>query len=243
MFKEIDKKKRRIEEKRPLPKNTLKSIREKLFLDWTYNSNAIEGNTLTLSETKVVLEDGITIGGKTLKEHLEVVNHKEAIIYMEDIIKENENLSERQIKNIHHLILKGIDDENAGRYRKEKVVISGAEHMPPSPIRVSEQMEELVKWYYEDGQDLHTVERASKLHTDLVKIHPFIDGNGRTARVLLNFELMKDGYPIIIIKNEDRAKYYESLDKAHITEDYSDFVKLISNALNRSLDLYLELID
>ncbi len=243
MFKEIDKKKRRIEEKRPLSKNILKSIREKLFLDWTYNSNAIEGNTLTLSETKVVLEDGITIGGKTLKEHLEVINHKEAIIYMEDIIKENEDLSGRQIKNIHHLILKGIDDENAGRYRKEKVVISGAKHMPPSPIRVSEQMEELVKWYCEDGQELHTVERASKLHTDLVKIYPFIDGNGRTARVLLNFELMKYGYPIIIIKNEDRAKYYESLDKAHITEDYSDFIKLIVKALDRSLDLYLELLD
>ncbi|TDX44400.1 Fic family protein [Orenia marismortui] len=243
MFKEIDRKKKIIEEKRPLPKNTLKSIREKLFLEWTYNSNAIEGNTLTLSETKVVLEDGITIGGKTLKEHLEVINHKEAIMYMEDIIRENEDLSERQIKSIHHLILKGIDDENAGRYRREKVVISGATHIPPSPIRIAEQMEGLVKWYYEGGQDLHTVERASKLHTDFVKIHPFIDGNGRTARVLLNFELMKNGYPIIIIKNEDRAKYYESLDKAHITEDYSDFVKLIGNALNRSLDLYLKLID
>ena len=243
MLKEIDKKKKIIEEKRPLPKNTLKSIREKLFLDWTYNSNAIEGNTLTLSETKVVLEDGITIGGKTLKEHLEVVNHKEAIMYMEDIIKDNESLSERQIKNIHHLILKGIDDENAGRYRKEKVVISGAEHTPPDPFIVPDKMEALINWYYEDGQKMHTVERASRLHTDLVKIHPFIDGNGRTARVLLNFELIKDGYPIVIIKNEDRAKYYESLDKAHIAGDYDDFMKLVSESLNRSLDLYLELID
>ena len=129
MFEVIDKKKNKIEKKRPLPKNTLKSLREKLFLEWTYNSNAIEGNTLTLSETKVVLEDGITIGGKTLKEHLEVINHKEAILYMEDIINNNERLSERQINNIHNLILKGIDDDNAGRYRKEKVVISGAEHI------------------------------------------------------------------------------------------------------------------
>jgi Fic family protein len=243
MLEEIDEKKKVIEEKRPLSKNTLKSIREKLFLEWTYNSNAIEGNTLTLSETKVVLEDGITIGGKTLKEHLEVVNHKEAINYMEDIIRDNEELSERQIKNIHHLILKGIDDENAGRYRKEKVVISGAEHTPPGPVLVPEKMEALINWYYEAGQELHTVERASRLHTDLVKIHPFVDGNGRTARVLLNFELIKNGYPIVIIKNEDRAKYYESLDKAHTTENYDDFIELVAKSLNESLDLYLELID
>jgi len=140
------------------------------------------------------------------------------------------------------IILKGIDDENARRYRKEKVVISGAEHIPPNPIKISEQMEELINWYYEAGQDLHSVERAAKLHTDLVKIHPFIDGNGRTARVLLNFELMKDDYPIVIIKNEDRVRYYEALDKAHITEDYNDFIKLIVEASNRSLDLYLDLI-
>ncbi len=239
MFEIVDKKKNRIEKKRPLAKNTLKSLREKLFLEWTYNSNAIEGNTLTLSETKVVLEDGLTIGGKTLKEHLEVLNHIDAILYMEDIIKNNESLSERQIKNIHNLILKGIDDENAGRYRKEKVVISGAEHLPPEPIRVQEQMGKLIEWYNRDGEKLHTVERAAVLHTDLVKIHPFIDGNGRTARVLLNFELMKNGYPIIIIRNEDRVKYYETLDKAHITGDYSGFVDLTIEALNRSLDLYL----
>ncbi|PTV96809.1 hypothetical protein C8C76_1248 [Halanaerobium saccharolyticum] len=140
MFDTIDQKKRKMDEKSPLPKNTLKSLREKLLLEWTYNSNAIEGNTLTLSETKVVLEDGITIGGKTLKEHLEVVNHKEAINYMEDIINKEEKLSERQIKNIHYLILKGIDDENAGKYRSDKVVISGAEHIPPAPVLF------MIKW-------------------------------------------------------------------------------------------------
>lgn len=243
MFDTIDQKKRKIEKKRPLPKNTLKSLREKLFLEWTYNSNAIEGNTLTLSETKVVLEDGITIGGKTLKEHLEVVNHKEAINYMEDIITKDEKLSERQIKNIHYLILKGIDDENAGKYRSEKVVISGAEHIPPAPLLIHDQMEELINWYYDKSSTLHTIERAGRLHTDFVKIHPFIDGNGRTARILLNFELMKAGYPIIIIKNEDRVRYYESLDKAHTTGDYSDFINLVSGALNSSLDLYLDILN
>jgi len=243
MFDTIDQKKRKIEKKRPLPKNTLKSLREKLFLEWTYNSNAIEGNTLTLSETKVVLEDGITIGGKTLKEHLEVVNHKEAINYMEDIITKDEKLSERQIKKIHYLILKGIDDENAGKYRSEKVVISGAEHIPPAPLLIDDQMKELINWYNDKSSTLHTIERAARLHTDFVKIHPFIDGNGRTARILLNFELMKAGYPIIIIKNEDRVRYYESLDKAHTTGDYSDFIDLVSEALNSSLDLYLNILD
>lgn len=242
MFDTIDQKKRKIDKKRPLPKNTLKSLRAKLLLEWTYNSNAIEGNTLTLSETKVVLEDGITIGGKTLQEHLEVVNHKEAINYMEDIINKEEKLSERQIKNIHYLILKGIDDENAGKYRNEKVVISGAEHIPPAPVFIHDQMEELINWYYDKGSTLHTIERAARLHTDFVKIHPFIDGNGRTARILLNFELIKAGYPIIIIRNEDRVKYYESLDKAHITGDYSDFIDLVSESLNRSLDIYLDII-
>ena len=212
-------------------------------MEWTYNSNAIEGNTLTLSETKVVLEDGITIGGKTLKEHLEVVNHKEAINYMEDIITKDEKLSERQIKKIHYLILKGIDDENAGKYRSEKVVISGAEHIPPAHLLIHDQMEELINWYNDKGSALHTIERAARLHTDFVKTHPFIDGNGITARILLIFELMKAGYPIIIIKNEDRVRYYESLDKAHTTGDYSDFIDLVCEALNRSLDLYLEILD
>lgn len=243
MFEEIDMKKRKIEEKSPLPDKTVESIREELMLDWTYNSNAIEGNTLTLSETKVVLEDGITIGGKTLKEHLEVVNHKEAILYIEDIVKENEPLSERQIKNIHNLILKGIDDENAGVYRDQKVIISGAEHKPPEPFNIKPKMENLIEWYKNEGQELHTVERAAKLHPDLVKIHPFIDRNGRTARLLLNFEFMKNGYPPVIIRNEDRASYYEALDKAHTTEDYEDFIKIIREASNRSLNLYLELMD
>jgi Fic family protein len=133
MFKEIDTKKKTLDNKRPLPEYTVKSIREKLLLEWTYNSNAIEGNTLTLIETKVVLE-GITIGGKTLREHLEVVNHKEAILYIEDIVGENEEFTEWQIKNIHRLVLKGINDKYAGNYRDQQFMIAGAEHIPPEPF-------------------------------------------------------------------------------------------------------------
>lgn len=242
MFTEIDKKKKQIDEKRPLSKYTVNNIREELLLQWTYNSNAIEGNTLTLRETKVVLEDGITIGGKTLREHFEVVNHKEAIFYIEDIVNEKEPLSERQIKNIHYLILKGIDDEKAGVYRNRKVIITGATHSPPPPHQIKSQMEGLIEWYRNEEQKLHTVERAAKLHTDFVTIHPFIDGNGRTARLLLNFELMKDGYPPAIIRADDRRDYYDALDKAATTGDYDDFTLMVRDALEKSLDLYLDLI-
>ncbi|QUH26151.1 Fic family protein [Serpentinicella alkaliphila] len=241
MFEQIDQKKELIDKKRPLQINTIKSIRESLLLDWTYNSNAIEGNTLTLSETKVVLE-GITIGGKTLKEHLEAVNHKEAILYVEDIVKKNEDFSEWQIKSIHRLILKGIDDENAGVYRKENVLISGATHIPPDYFIVPEQMSELLKWYNLEGQLLHVIERAALLHIIFVKIHPFIDGNGRTARLLLNLELMKNGFPPIIIRKEERIDYYNALDKAHTIDDFNDFIKLVVDSLNRTLDLYLKLM-
>lgn len=242
MFTQIDEKKKQIDEKRPLSKYTVNNIREELLLQWTYNSNAIEGNTLTLRETKVVLEDGITIGGKTLREHFEVVNHKEAIFYIEDIVNEKEPLSERQIKNIHYLILKGIDDEKAGVYRNRKVIITGATHSPPPPHQIQGQMEGLIEWYRNDGQKMHTVKRAAKLHTDFVTIHPFIDGNGRTARLLLNFELMKDGYPPAIIRADDRRDYYDALDKAATTGDYDDFILMVRDAVERSLDLYLDLI-
>jgi len=241
MFEEIDYKKETLDKKRPLPSNTLKSIRESLLLDWTYNSNAIEGNTLTLSETKVVLE-GITIGGKTLREHLEVINHKEAIEYVEDIVKNQEPFTEWQVKNIHRIVLKGIDDENAGTYRKENVIISGAIHTPPESLFVPEQMSGLIDWYQNEAQKLHPVERASLLHIYFVKIHPFIDGNGRTARLLLNLELMKSGYPSIVIKKEKRLRYYNALDKAHINNEYKDFYDIVSEELNTTLDLYLQLI-
>lgn len=242
MFTEIDNKKAKLDSLRPLPPNTLKSIREKLLLDWNYNSNAIEGNTLTLIETKVVLE-GITIGGKTLREHLEIINHQEAILYVEDIVRNNERFSETQIKNIHKLVLKGMNDEFAGIYRKENVIISGANHVPPPHYLLNDEMEIFLKWYWETGITLHPVELAAKIHTDFVKIHPFIDGNGQTARLLLNLELMKNGYPPIIIKNVKRVAYYSAIDIAHTQNNYQDFLIIVTEELNNSLDLYLELLD
>lgn len=242
MFEEIDRKKALLDTKRPLPKYTLMSLREKLLLEWTYHSNAIEGNTLTLHETKVVLE-GITIGGKTMREHLEVINHRDAITYVEEIVQSKEPLSEWQIKNLHRLILKGINDEYAGIYRDQQVFISGAKHKPPAPYQIKEEMEKLMNWYEHETKQMHPVTRGAMLHAIFVGIHPFIDGNGRTSRLLLNLELMKYGFPPIIIKVENRLNYYEALDKSHIKLDYEDFIRIVAKEVEDSIDLYLSAIE
>ncbi|GAB1810716.1 MULTISPECIES: Fic family protein [Priestia] len=238
MFEQINRKKVKLDTLRPLPKYTLKSLREKLLLEWTYNTNAIEGNTLTMNETKVVLE-GITVGGKTMREHLEVINHRDAIAYVEEIVQKGEPLTEWQIKNLHRLVLKGIDDEYAGVYRDQQVFIAGAKHTPPAPYLIKEQMEQLIKWYENEAQKLHPVERGAMLHAIFVGIHPFIDGNGRTSRLLLNLELMKAGFPAVVIKVENRLAYYEALDKSHTTKNYQDFIQLIVKEVEDSLNLYL----
>lgn len=234
----IDELKENLEVIRPLSEITLKSLHEDLILKWIYNSNAIEGNTLTLIETKVVLE-GITIGGKSLREHFEVINHKEAIQYIEEIVSNKEELSEWQIKSIHNLILKNIDNDNAGKYRNCNVKISGAEHIPPEPYLLIEQMKELMEWY--NNSTLHPIEKAAKLHVDFVKIHPFTDGNGRTSRLLMNFELMKNGYLPVVIKNEYRLEYYKALDKAHTKNDYIDFYSIIQKLEEEIMEEYVEI--
>jgi Fic family protein len=232
----IDADKATLDAARPLPAHTLASLREKLMLEWTYHSNAIEGNTLTLRETKVVLE-GITVGGKSLREHFEATNHRDAILYVESIVGGDEALSEWQIKNIHSLVLKGIDHNEAGRYRQENVVIAGASTTPPDFLHLPEEMQALLEWHA-----MHPVERAAELHTRFVKIHPFVDGNGRTGRLLLNFELMKAGYPPAIIQKEDRLAYYDALDEACVSGNYSAITQLVANAVQRSLDTYLGIL-
>ncbi len=241
-FSGIDEMKEKIDKHRPFSKQLADSLHEKLIIEWTYNSNAIEGNTLTLSETKVVLE-GITIGGKSVVEHLEAINHREAILYLEEIISHNEPLSEWNIKNIHALILKEIDNQNAGRYRMENVVIGGAIHIPPKHYEISSLMQNLILEYKEEWQSYHPIVRATLLHGEFVKIHPFIDGNGRTSRLLLNFELMKNGYPPIIIKKENRAQYYNVLDHAHTTMDYQPFLEFVAKLVIESEKLLLSLVE
>lgn len=236
----VDAKKTTLDSARPLPPHTVASLRDKLMLEWTYHSNAIEGNTLTLRETKVVLE-GITVGGKSLREHFEATNHRDAILYVEEIVAKQEMLSEWQIKNIHNLVLKGIDNEEAGRYRRENVVISGASTTPPDFLHLGEEMQHLIAWYEQAGQ-MHPIERAAELHTRFVKIHPFIDGNGRTGRLLLNFELMKSGYPPAVIRKEDRLTYYDALDEACVSGNYDAITHLVADATQRSLETYLGLL-
>lgn len=238
----IDSLKSTIDKYRPFSKRSADSLHEKLIVEWTYNSNAIEGNTLTMSETKVVLE-GITIGGKSMIEHLETINHRDAILFIEELLSNKATISEWNIKNIHALILKEIDNLNAGKYRTENVVISGAKHMPPKHYEVSYLMQKLIAEYQNEWTDYHPIVRATLLHGEFVKIHPFVDGNGRSARLLLNFELMKNGYTPIIIKSKERAEYYDALDLAHTTMNYGSFLKLVSELVIESEKLWLSVLE
>lgn len=224
----------------PFPDVVLSRLRHNLTIEWTYNSNAIEGNTLTLKETLLVLEDGLTIGKKSLKEHLEAINHKEAIIFVEELASASHEITERNIKEIHSLILKEIDNDYAGRYRDIQVRISGSSHTPPDPLLVQELMERFaVTWLA--NQEKHPVIQAAMAHYELVSIHPFVDGNGRTARLLMNLILMKHGYfPAVILKN-DRKKYYDTLEKGHHGKT-DDFIFFVGRALERTINLYLEAI-
>ena len=230
MFETIDSLKNKLDAQRPLSPSIIKNLQEDLILRWTYHSNAIEGNTLTLLETKVVLE-GITVGGKALREHFEAINHRNAIYYVEDIIKKEEPFSEWQIRNIHQLILKNIDDENAGRYRQQNVLISGATNTPPDYTLLNDKMAQFIDWYNAEADLIHPIARAAKVHADFVGIHPFIDGNGRTSRLLMNLELMKAGYPPCVITVENRLAYYEALDQWMASGQTEFFNQLVADAV------------
>ncbi|MGL4874819.1 MAG: Fic family protein [Clostridium sp.] len=243
MFEEIDRKKSILDTKRPLKKEAVENLKRYFDVELTYNSNAIEGNTLTVTETKVILEDGITVGkGKTLREHLEVINHKEAIDYIEEIVREDVEISERVIRKLHYIILKSIDNKNAGKYRKVNVLISGSAHRPVEHFLVEEKMEELVRWYNESKDKLHPIELATEFHFRYVYIHPFIDGNGRSARLLMNLILMRSGYPISVIKNDEREEYMKALEIASTTGDLESFIEVVENAVDSSLDMYLYVV-
>ena len=233
----LDKLKQKLDSFRPLPREIVKNLHEDFVLRWTYNSNAIEGNTLTLKETKVALE-GITVGGKTIREHFEAINHREAILFVEALVKKKKPLSEWDIKSINQLILKNIDDKNAGVYRNINITISGANHVPPDAIHVANEMSKFINWYNTEAQKMHPVERAARVHADFVKIHPFVDGNGRASRLLMNLELMKDGFPPVVLPVEKRLEYYETLDKAHTVGDYTPFLMLIADSVERGFDPY-----
>lgn len=245
MLKEVDVQKEQLSALRPLPEEALKKIQDALDIEYTYESNRIEGNTLTLQETALVVNEGVTISGKSMREHLEAINHAEAISYIKDIAKQDIEISERTIKEIHALILHGIDRENAGRYRNVPVMISGSTHMPPQPYLIEKQMEDFILRFKQmEAEKVHPVLIAAYLHDELVRIHPFIDGNGRTSRLLMNLYLLRHGYVIITLKGSNDAKvnYYKALEKSHTEQLPEDFKKLVVEAEIAALRKYLSIM-
>lgn len=240
--------KSRLEEKltklnklRPLPKSAVQKLREKFQIEMTYNSNAIEGNSLTLKETFLVINEGITIRGKPLKDHLEAKDHQAALEYLYDLVDKDKKhtISEMLIRNLHQIIIQETDKEWAGRYRNANVIIGGANHTPPDALQVPQKMRDLISLINSQKGKTNSIELSALLHHKLVHIHPFFDGNGRTARLTMNLLLMQTGYPLVIILKNDRKKYYDVLDKAD-SGKYEPLVKFIAQSVERSLDIYLK---
>ena len=241
ILEEIDALKAELDKFRSLDNDT---IRDALAIEYTYESNRIEGNTLTLRETDLVINKGLTVGGKSMREHLEAINHKDAIDYIKEIAQNDIELSEKVVKDIHALILRGIDKENAGTYRRVPVLISGARHVPPQPYLIEKLMEEYFEFYETHKNTLHPVILSAEMHERLVSIHPFIDGNGRTSRLVMNLLLIRNGCPIANIKGDttSRLQYYEALEAVQMEDDKNSFIQFISLEVKKSLEHYLKLL-
>jgi Fic family protein len=233
----ILKKKNQLDSFRPFDSGALHNLQESFLVEMTYNSNAIEGNSLSLSETKLVLEEGITIGGKSLKEHLEATNHGKAIGFVETLVGKA-RMGEQDVLNIHAIILDRIDPQNAGFYRRAAVRISGTDYSPPNAAKVPMLMQEVYFMLNTKGGE--PIEMAAMIHQKFVDIHPFIDGNGRTARLLLNLYLMRNGYPPVIMLRAERKKYIRTIMKARMENDITSFSNFVAKAVERSLDIYLD---
>lgn len=228
---------------RPISKTLLLKLKERFEVEMTYNSNAIEGNTLTLKETYWVIQQGITVKGKSLKDHLEAKNHKEALDYLYEIIDNGKNFtfSEHLVKELHSLMIQDIDKNIAGKYRNVDVFIAGTEHIPPKSIEVPLKMQELIDWAKKNYKKMYIVEFAAIFHHKFVHIHPFQDGNGRTGRLLMNIFIMQYGFPIAIIQKNDRQKYYRVLEMAD-NGNYKPLVLFVAQAVLRSLNIYLDVL-
>ena len=234
----IDQKKAELDTHRPLTEGEAARLTEEFVVEYTYNSNAIEGNTLTLRETDMVLR-GLTVDQKPLKDHLEAVGHKEAFDFVCELVQNQVPMTERIIQQIHFLVLA---DKRADRgvYRRIPVRIMGAQHEPVQPYLIQPKMEQLLANYTESTE--HIVTKLARFHIEFEGIHPFTDGNGRTGRLLVNLELMKTGYPPINIKFTDRLAYYNAFDEYHVKHDLSAMEKLFAGYINEQLDLYLAIL-
>lgn len=237
----IDEKLKQLQSLRPLPPPSVIKLKEQFGIEMTYNSNAIEGNRLTLKETFLVIQEGLTIKGKSLKDHLEAKDHYEALNYLyEQIEKDSRHtFSEAFIRSIQQIVVRETDSDWAGEYRNGNVIITGSDHTPPDVSAVPSLMSDLIKWVKDYQNKLHPIELAAILHHKMVFIHPFFDGNGRSARLVMNLILMQKGYPLVMILKNDRKRYYDSLDKADKGQ-YLYFVRFIAQAVERSLNIYLK---
>ncbi len=236
-------KKQRLDSYKPLQNELIKNLEEWFRIELTYTSNAIEGNTLTRQETAMVVEEGLTVEGKSITEYQEAINHAEAFDFIQTLVsKTRQELTHRDILDIHSIILNKIDDTNKGRYRNVAVRLRGSETILPNALKVPELMEEFIAWLQSNNAD-HPVKIAIDAHFKLVSIHPFVDGNGRTARLFMNLLLKQVGYPPAIVRKEDRSTYINSLEKGQIKDDLTDYYDLMLEAIDRSLDIYLEAVE
>lgn len=243
MFQNIDALFAKLKTLRPLSPESVKRLADDFMIDFIYNSNAIEGNTLTLEETALVLKEGITIDKKPLSHHLEAVGHKEAYYYVEEIVQEKQDLSEAIIKNIHSLVLMGASSDK-GKYRSVPVMITGSSHTPSQPFEIPFQMEQLMKEYHTNMKNMHVVERIATFHLTFESIHPFIDGNGRTGRLLMNLDLLSAGYPPISMKFQDTRRYYDSFKHYHEhNKDASKLVELVKEYVQEELVRYISILE
>lgn len=238
LLKDCITKKQHLQSSRPLPAIALNKIRESLSIEWTYNSNSIEGNTMSLRETQMVLQEGITVKGKSLREHFETHNHDKAIDYLYSIINETYILRSIDILSLHGLVLRSIEEDFAGRIRNGGVRITGANFTPPNANKVPDLLDELIDFINTNPLNLNAIELATIFHHKLVWIHPFFDGNGRTVRLSMNLLLMRCGFPPAIILKNDRKKYYEALNQAN-NGNYQKLTLLMCQSLERTLNIYI----
>ncbi len=237
-FERLFEKRDLLNQSRPLPAIAMQKIKDALSVEWTYNSNSIEGNSMTLRETYVILNDGMTVKGKPLREHFEVNNHHKALHFLYDLVDKKQNLSVSNILDIHRFMLNNIEDLYAGRLRNGGVRIQGANFVPPNARKVSGLLDELIAFVHNNPLQLNVIELAAVFHHKFVWIHPFFDGNGRTVRLAMNLLLLNAGFPPAIILKNDRKKYYDALNMAN-NGNYHKLVLLISQALERSLNIYI----
>lgn len=229
--------------KKPLNAMQLQRMQEHFHTSYTYESNRIEGNTLTLQETFLVVSQGVTIGGKSMREHLEAINHAEAIVLLEELVQQKTPLNRYVLLQLHGLILRNIDRENAGIYRRVPVRISGSSHIPPEPWRLEALMDGYFEQYALLRKQLHPVLLAAEMHERLVSIHPFIDGNGRTSRLVMNLILLQNGYTLANLKGDinSRMAYYQALEAVRTENSRVPFYKLVLESVRTSLQEHLEL--